>query len=213
MHIFLTNDDGAGAKGILALAKAAEKRGHHVTMVAPKVQQSAMSHRFTLDKPLFMAQYPVPYENCDSYTVDGSPSDCVRVGLHALVKGKPDVLISGINNGFNAGIATHYSGTVGAAMEGAFHYLPSIAVSTHHQSSQELIDALADYTIRKAEELQGKELPRASILNINAPKEMWKGEVYCPLGTSYFHDSYERRESPRAGSYYWLDDSGTIEEP
>lgn len=205
MHIFLVNDDGIGSKGIMALLKAAIARGHKVTMVAPLTQQSAKSHSFTLTQPLFIADYTLPYENAQAYSVDGSPADCVRIGVRCLVREPVDVLISGINNGYNAGIATHYSGTVGAAMEGVFHHIPSIASSIDNNADTGILERLADYTIQKAEKLAEAHLPHCTILNINAPNYPWIGEVYCPLGESYFQDQYIRRESPRRGSYFWLD--------
>ncbi len=143
------------------------------------------------------------------------PADCVRVGMRQLVDHPVDVLISGINDGYNAGVAVHYSGTVGAAMEGAFHHLPAIAASIHHQATQEMIDHLADFTIRMAEQYAGKTVPKGTILNINAPcvaPGELKPAVYCPLDNAYFVDRYERRESPRRGTYFWLE-SGSPTEP
>lgn len=212
MHIFLVNDDGVGAKGIMALYHAAIRHGHEVSMCAPRHQQSAASHRFTLSDPLFMNEYPL--EHGDGWAVAGAPADCVRIGLQKLVKKPVDVLISGINDGYNAGIATHYSGTVGAAMEGAFHNLPSIAVSIHHKATQEMFDHLADYTIRVAQEYAAKPQKRAAILNINAPcvaPAELKEPVYAPLDTAFFLDSYEQRTSPRAGDYFWLESGSPIE--
>ena len=212
MHIFLVNDDGIGAKGIMALYHAAVKRGHEVTMVAPLHQQSAAGHRFTMTEPLFVTEYPL--EHGEGYAVDGAPADCVRVGMLKLAKKPVDVLISGINKGYNAGIATHYSGTVGAAMEGAFHNLPSIAVSIHHEATQEMLDYLADYTVRVAEQYAKKPQKRATILNINgplaAPQDV-KEPVYAPLDTAFYHDGYEYRKSPLGREYFWLESGYHLE--
>lgn len=215
MHIFLTNDDGVGAQGIMALYRAAVARGHEVTMCAPKTQQSAASHRFTLADPLFVSDYPL--EGAAGYAVTGAPADCVRIGLQMLKEQgkKVDVLISGINDGYNAGIAVHYSGTVGAAMEGAFHHIPSIAASIYHQATPEMYDHLASYTVEMAEKYAKTKPPRATILNINAPcatPSELKEPVYAPMDTGYFSDGYERRSSPRAGDYYWLTE-GELEAP
>ena len=215
MHIFLTNDDGIGAKGIMALYRAAIARGHEVTMCAPKTQQSAAGHRFTLAEPLFVSDYPL--EGATGYAITGAPADCVRVGLQMMKEQgkKVDVVISGINDGYNAGIAVHYSGTVGAAMEGAFHYLPSIATSIHHKATPEMLDHLARFTIEMAEKYVGATVPRATILNINAPcvePDQLKEPIYAPLDSGYFTDGYERRTSPRAGDYFWMVD-GDLEAP
>ena len=214
MHIFLVNDDGIGAKGIMALLRAAVKRGHEVTMCAPKYQQSAASHRFTLADPLYAAEYPVEEPGCQAWAIAGSPADCVRVGLNQLVDRPVDIVISGINDGYNAGVAVHYSGTVGAAMEGRFHHLPAIAVSIHHKATLEMIDHLADYTIRMAEQYVAKTVPDGMILNINAPlaaPSEIKGSVYAPLDGSYVTDQYDRRQSPRAGMYFWLEAGSPME--
>ena len=215
MHIMLTNDDGIGAKGIMALYRAALERGHEVTMCAPRYQQSAASHRFTLADPIYVGDYPLEGEGCKGFSIVGSPADCVRVGMQLLDK-PVDVVISGINDGYNAGIAVHYSGTVGAAMEGAFHHLPAIATSIHHKATPEMLDHLARYTIEMAEKyVKSNHLP-CSILNINAPcvePDQIKEPVYVPLDTAYFVDGYIKRESPRAGDYYWLDNDGTLEPP
>ena len=172
MHIFLVNDDGIGSKGIMALYRAAVERGHEVTMCAPRHQQSAACHRFTLSDPLFVTEFPLDAEGCEGYAITGSPADCVRVGLkHIKDTRKPvDVVISGINDGYNAGIAVHYSGTVGAAVEGSFHYIPSIAVSIAYKAEPDMFDNLARYTIEMAEKYVKTHPPRCSILNINAPR-------------------------------------------
>ena len=214
MHILLANDEGIGAKGIMALMDAAVERGHQVSMCAPRYQQSAASHRFTLTEPLYSADYPLPYPGCQGFSIVGSPADCVRIGLQQL-RGRPvDVVISGINDGYNAGIAVHYSGTVGAAMEGAFHHLPAIAASIHHQADGEMLRHLARYTIETAEKYAKLSMPRGVILNINAPcvePDRLKPPVYAPLDTAFFVDGYEQRESPRAGTYFWLTNGGEIE--
>ena len=214
MHLFLVNDDGVGAKGIMALLEAAVRRGHRVTMCAPKYQQSAASHRFTLNDPIFAAPYPVSQPGCRAWAVTGSPADCVRVGLSALIDEPVDAVISGINEGHNAGMATWYSGTVGAAREGSFHHLPAVAASIHHHATQRMLDAFAEYVIRVTEQYAQKSMPSGTILNINAPlaePEDWKPAVYAPLNTAVYTDRYERRESPRAGTYFWLEKDSSME--
>ena len=207
MHIMLTNDDGIGAQGIMALYRAAAARGHEVTMCAPRYQQSAASHRFTLADPIYVNEYPLEGEGCKGFSIAGSPADCVRVGMRHLIDHPVDVLISGINDGYNAGIAVHYSGTVGAAMEGTFHHVPAIAVSIHHKATQDMFDHLARYTIETAEKYVRSAHMPCSILNINAPcaaPEELLEPVYAPLDTGYFVDSYIKYTTPRMGESYWL---------
>lgn len=207
MHLFLVNDDGFGAPGIETLLRSAVKRGHRVTLVAPKAQQSAMGHRITLDDPLELEEMPSALPNCRLYTLTGSPSDCLRVGVRALADAPVDAVLSGINYGYNAGISAQYSGTVSAALEGSYNYLPSIAVSASRRAGAEVLSALGDYAVKKAERLAETGLPRSVILNINAPKDPWIGEKYCPLGDAYFEDNYEKQVTPRGKVLYWLDDS------
>lgn len=215
MHIYLVNDDGIGSKGIMALLRAACARGHQVSMCAPAQQQSAASHRITLTEPIFVHEFPVDEPNAKAYAIDGSPTDCVRVGLLQVIKDPVDMLISGINEGYNAGMAVHYSGTVGAAMEGTINGIKSIAASIHHFADQEMIDHFANLVIETAERYLTKETRPFTILNINAPNvkpSELKEPVYAPLATSMFLDNYERRVAPRIGDYYWLMSGAMMEE-
>lgn len=210
MHIFLVNDDGIGSEGILALYRAALERGHQVSMCAPLRQQSAASHRITLSDPLRVQPYAL--EGARGFAIDGTPADCVRVGLSTLAEQPVDVVVSGINAGYNAGIAVHYSGTVGAAMEASFYHLPAIATSIHHKATPEMIAHLAAFTVRMAEQYARVPLIPCTVLNINAPcvspAELAR-PVYAPLDTGYFQDGYEMR----APGEYWLAGGSGREEP
>ncbi|MEG1775316.1 MAG: 5'/3'-nucleotidase SurE [Clostridia bacterium] len=216
MHIFLVNDDGIGSAGIMALLHAAVARGHRVTMCAPKQQQSAASHRITLADPIFAAEWHSGVPSVRAFAIAGSPVDCVRVGLFNLTDAPVDVLISGINDGYNAGMAVYYSGTVGAAREGALNGVPSIAASIHFNATQTMLDALAARVIAVAEQYAQKPTPPCTLLNINAPSlepASLKPECYAPLSMSNFVDRYERRESPRSGTYFWLMEGCAREQP
>ncbi len=216
MHIFLVNDDGIGSKGIMALARAAAARGHRVTMCAPAAQQSAASQRITLTDPIFVREYPADLPGVAAYAIAGTPTDCVRLGLLDLAQGPVDVLISGINDGYNAGMAVHYSGTVGAAREGALHHLHAMAASIDYHAAQEMVDHLARFVIETAESYATLPLPPGVLLNVNAPRldpDKLLPPVVAPLSTANFTDCYLRRESPRAGVYYWLDKGAHTEPP
>ncbi|MBQ8149110.1 MAG: 5'/3'-nucleotidase SurE [Clostridia bacterium] len=208
MHFLLVNDDGIGAVGIMALLEAAVQRGHTVTMAAPATQQSAASHRITLTDPIFMQPYETNLPGVEAFAIRGTPADCVRIALRGgLMRQKPDVVISGINNGHNAGMAVHYSGTVGAAMEGSMEGCRAIATSIGWNASPDGLRALADLTIDMAERYCGIMPLPMSVMNINAPGEPpegWMPTVYAPLNVSCYQDGYERRESPFHGSYFWL---------
>ena len=219
MHIFLVNDDGIGAVGIMALLEASVKRGHRVTMCAPSGQMSAASQRITLNQPLMVREYPLKQENAVAYAIDGTPADCVRVGLcpGGLVKDKPDLLISGINNGHNAGTAVYYSGTVAAAREGSLMRVPAVAASIAYRAAEELVYDMADFVVRMGEKHAAAPFARGEVLNINAPAlpvRDWAGVHYAPLSQAHFTDRYEQRFHPRSGgSYFWLDMADDTEPP
>ena len=210
MRILITNDDGMHAEQLVPLIKWARKLGD-VTVAVPKYEQSAKSHSIEIHKA-FEAKEVELEPGVTVWAVDSSPADCVRLAVLGLGQSF-DFTISGINKGYNAGIATHYSGTVGAAMEGAFHDLPSIAASIHHEATQEMLDYLADYTVRVAEQYAKKPQKRATILNINgplaAPQDV-KEPVYAPLDTAFYHDGYEYRKSPLGREYFWLESQFSI---
>ena len=216
MHIFLVNDDGIQSIGIHALCQAALEKGHKVSICAPSTQQSAASQRITQMEPIYVKQYDMGQEGVDAWAITGSPTDCVRLGLFELVKEPVDVLISGINDGYNAGMAVHYSGTVGAATEGALNHIRAMAVSIHHQASQEAYDYLARLSIATAERYIALKTPPVTVLNLNGPLRE-PGEMLtpmlAPLSTANFKDTYIRRESPRSGAYYWMTNDCLMEAP
>lgn len=151
-----------------------------------------------------------------AYAIAGSPADCVRLGLLQLIDEPVDVLISGINDGYNCGSAVHYSGTVSAAREGALHGLHAIATSIAYHATQEMIDNLARFTVGVAEKYVDMKVPPVTVLNINAPDvapDQLKPPVYAPLCTANFTDNYIRRESPRSGTYFWLDHGSETDPP
>lgn len=127
-NILLTNDDGIQASGMLRLAKVAQKFGK-VWVVAPSCQKSGASHSINLHTPIAVESYDYPLPEVTAFAVEGSPADCVRLAVCSLLPQKPDYLLSGINYGYNAGTDVQYSGTLGAAMEGIFQGVPSIALS------------------------------------------------------------------------------------
>ena len=208
MHILLVNDDGITAVGITALLKEAAARGHKVSMAAPAQQQSAASHRITLSEPIMMRPYNAGIPGVEAFAVRGTPADCVRVALlGGLVTDPVDVVISGINNGHNAGVDVHYSGTLGAAMEASMLGCRAVAASIGWEADDTSLAALASLTLDWAEKYTRIEPLPISVLNINAPGGPgadWKPAVYAPLELNCRRDVYERRESPFNGSYFWL---------
>ena len=215
MHILLANDDGIHARGLRALCEACVNRGHSVTVSAPHTERSASSHRITLAEPIYIRKVEFPYPDVRAWSVSGTPADCVRIGLYELVETAVDAVISGINNGHNAGMAVHYSGTVAAAREGALNHIPSIASSLAFNGSDTMLKHLAHITVLAAEKYAKSEVPLHTVLSINAPAcepEEALAPVAAPLSTAGYRDQYIRRESPRAGTYFWLA-SGCETEP
>ncbi len=216
MHILLVNDDGIRSTGIHALCRAAAERGHKVSVCAPSTQQSAASQRITLTDPIYVKEYDMGLAGVQAWAITGTPTDCVRLGLFELIGEPVDVVISGINDGHNAGMAVHYSGTVGAATEAALNHVRAMAVSVHHGAGQVLYDYLAGLAVLTAEKYAGLQIPPATILNMNAPlrePEAILPPVLAPLSVANFKDSYIRRESPRSGTYYWMTNDYCMEPP
>lgn len=207
LKILLSNDDGIYANGLQTLAQVLSK-SHEVYIAAPDRERSATGHALTLHKPIRIEEVSLSFPVAKAFSISGTPSDCVKLALNALLDTPIDILISGINHGPNLGSDVIYSGTVSAALEGAIHGLPSIAVSLVNG-----FDKMADF--RPAAEFIAQFLPTAiklgipakSILNINIPAvplHDFAGLQISELGTRMYTDTYEKRVDPRGGVYYWL---------
>ena len=206
MHFLLVNDDGIQSPELGMLCRAAAKRGHRVTVAAPDRQQSGTSHCFTIFRPLTVK--PVEMEGAAAaWQVDGTPVDCTRLGLHALAETPVDLVISGINQGYNTGLTTYLSGTVGAAREAAFDRGKALAVSVEVDAPREMREFTAEYAVRTAEKLVTTEVPYQSVCNLNTPscsvKEL-KGVRVSGLCHLMYRDGYERIMGPRGQITYWL---------
>lgn len=166
MRILITNDDGIQADGIRRLAETAKKHGE-VWVVAPESERSASSHAITLRKSIEVAPYPMfPVEDVHAYTCSGTPADCVRVGSLSVMPERPDVVLSGINYGYNAATDIQYSGTLGAAFEAAFQGCHAIAFSESADPCHEVADAYLEQLL--VESLDVK-LSYGQVVNINFP--------------------------------------------
>jgi len=166
MHILIANDDGIFANGIRMLVREALKSGHRVTVFAPDSQRSAASHAFTLAAPLHVKK--VEYDGVPAYSVDGTPADCVRLGLYLTREDPVDCVLTGINNGSNRGAAILYSGTVGAALESSLCGVPAVAVSLCSHLDRQYEDA-ARLGIKTLEWAMKHPLPRGEVYNLNVP--------------------------------------------
>ncbi|MDP6933635.1 MAG: 5'/3'-nucleotidase SurE, partial [Myxococcota bacterium] len=188
MRILLSNDDGHGAPGILALRKALRSRGD-VLLCAPLYEQSASSHAFTLHSPLRIVSVGEGV-----FAVDGTPADSVYIGVHHLCETRPDLVVSGINRGANLGDDVHYSGTVAAAMEAAFMGIPAISVSLHTEDCPEggrlYWETAGALTLRVIDALFTDPLAAGVCLNLNVPNRPLSeipGIRVTPLGRRRYH--------------------------
>ena len=204
MRILLSNDDGFFAPGLQALRKELQRLGT-VTVVAPAEEQSGTSHGLTITQPLLIERIDEDGELV-GYAVEGKPADCVKLALMQLMDERPDLVVSGLNAGANAGINVLYSGTVAAAVEGSFMNLTAVAVSLAAAQVTHFAQAsvLAVQVIRQI--LDQNRRP-GELFNVNIP-DLEKHDptevVVCEQGLVCYDESYERRCSPRGQDYFWL---------
>jgi 5'-nucleotidase len=198
--ILLSNDDGLSAAGIKA-AEAALAPLAEVIVAAPDRERSATSHSISLDRPL-RADEVRP----GAYAIDGTPVDCVYLALLHLVPRKPDLVVSGINHGYNLGSDVFYSGTVAAAVEGALRGVPGIAVSLERRRQTDFAPMQAFLSALVAEVLArgAGAIPPNAILNVNAPSGALGRYEVTRLGKRVYRDLVDVRQDLRGRSYYWI---------
>lgn len=202
MRILLTNDDGIYAPGLAALERELRSLGD-VTVVAPATEQSGVGHSITFLSPLVVKEV-FDGNRRRGWAVEGSPADCVKIAVAELT-GRPDLVVSGINSGLNAGINVLYSGTVAAAIEGAFFDITSFAVSLEYNEH-----APFDKAARLARDIIEQTLAKMGnvprLFNLNIPTKAFEGTPslrIVPMGVARYGESYEKRLDPRGRSYYW----------
>lgn len=201
MRILLTNDDGVMAEGIYELAKELEK-DHEVIIIAPDTEKSAQSHAITLFKPLIVKEVELEGLKSKAYSISGTPADCVRAGFDKIIKGDIDLVFSGINSGYNAGMDILYSGTVSAAIEANIFGKPSIAVSAEYKGGNCDFKTAAKYARIILEKSKENHLKSNLLLNINVPyieDGQPKGIKVCKIGQViydyYFMDKDENGDT------------------
>ena len=212
MRILLTNDDGILAEGLIALYEEL-KGDFELSVVAPGIEMNAVGHAITLSNPLRVRRI-----NRNGvffgYGVSGTPADCVKIAVHAILQQRPDIVLSGINLGSNAGINLLYSGTVSAAMEGAFLGFPSIAISLNTKEDPDFGFA-ARFSRRIIGFVVENGLSVGTALNVNIPsipEDQIKGISFTTQDLVRQRDEYERRRDPRGNVYYWLAKETPVEE-
>ena len=202
--ILISNDDGIFAPGLYALYKVMKKIGE-VKVIAPETEQSAVGHSITLRNPLrafTWYRFGKPFGTA----ISGTPADCVKFALAEMLDRKPDLVVSGINQGTNTGVDIMYSGTVSGATEAAINHIPAIAISlasfvySNFEPAAQFAHQIALKTLKNG-------LPVGTFLNVNIPPfeaEEIKGVKWTRQGLSRWEEHFERRMDPKGKPYYWL---------
>ncbi|HXB55709.1 MAG TPA: 5'/3'-nucleotidase SurE [Vicinamibacteria bacterium] len=204
-RILLSNDDGIEAPGLLA-AYAELARVGEVTVAAPAENQSGVGHGITYVEPI-MVNVIEPLVRGEGgqgpwYRIAARPATCVRLALTSLLPQRPDLVVSGINRGDNAGLTIYISGTLGAAREAAFDGIPAVAASLVSSTRMDYAPGAA-VVARIASEVLKRGLPPGTFLSVNVPAVPIRGIKVVPHSLKAGVDRYERRESPRHEVYYW----------
>lgn len=203
-RILITNDDGINSPGIYALAKAIAQISE-IDVFAPIAEMSAIGHAITISDPLRVSEVQRG-GTFFGYGIQGTPADCVKLAVNSDLVPKPDLVVSGINQGANLGIDIIYSGTVSAAYEGTILGVPSIAVSLASFESQHF-DTAAQVARTVAEQVLSEGIEPGTLLNVNVPAlpaDELAGLRVTRQGSAAWNDSYEKRLDPRKRTYYWL---------
>ena len=204
--ILITNDDGIQARGIKALVEALDGLGQ-IWVVAPEDERSGTSHAITLKEPLRVRTGNwFEQENVHAFSVSGNPVDCVKMGVYKICPRRPDLVVSGINQGPNSAINVIYSGTVGGGLEGAVQDIPSLALSLvawrggSYETSKHVARRLAEMALRGG-------VPEGVVLNVNIPEldlDELKGYRVVRQARSRWEESFEERIDPFGRPYHWL---------
>jgi 5'-nucleotidase len=200
LRILVTNDDGYRSEGIVALAAALRVLGD-VRIVAPTTEASAVGHALTLRHPLRLEEM-----SKDVFAVDGTPTDCVNIGIAQVFGQLPDLVVSGINKGWNIGDDVTYSGTVAGAFEGALLGVPAMAVSLRFTDGTFDFGPAASVAASLAEALLRRPLPARTFLNVNVPRGEPKGIRVTVQAARNHITSVGERHDPKGRPYYWIEE-------
>jgi 5'-nucleotidase len=213
MKILLTNDDGIHARGIHALINELNSLAE-IYVVSPDRERSGTGHSITVYEPIKVKPMELAGAKC-SWTVGGTPVDCVKLALARLIKENIDLVVSGINHGSNMGTDVLYSGTVSAAAEGVILGCPALAVSLDSMEINADFNHTAKFTRRVIEKVMEMKLSRETLLNVNVPAlapENIKGVRITRLGVRNYDNLFDERQDPRGNTYFWLGGGVVIEE-
>ena len=205
MKILISNDDGIYSSGIRALTEGLVNN-NEVYVVAPDRERSATGHSLTLHRPIRLDEVNHLDDVKGAYATDGTPSDCIKIAIGAILKEPPELVLSGINHGPNMGADVLYSGTVSAAMECAIYNIPSIAISLADHKPQDFTCAVT-FISALLKIINQIKFPDRTLLNINIPAlplSEIAGVAITKLGVRPYNDYFEKRVDPRGKTYYWL---------
>lgn len=200
--ILVCNDDGIFAPGIRALAEVAAEFGE-VAIIAPDRQQSAVGHAITVSDPLRVTSFQIN-SRMEGQAVNGTPADCIKLAHDKLLNRKPDLVLSGINHGSNAGINLIYSGTVSAATEATILGYPAIAVSCTELSESADLSGAMEASRKIIDFVLEEGLPSGITLNVNVPGGQLKGLRWARQGKSRYAEEFEGRVDPHNRPYFWI---------
>ena len=202
--ILITNDDGIAAPGIKALTEVMHELGE-IYIIAPDSAQSGMGHAITINSTLELKHIPGFLGTENAYSCSGTPVDCVKMGVHEVMKTRPNLCVSGINHGSNSSINVIYSGTMSAAVEGGIEGIPSIGFSLCDYSWDANFENIKPFIKKIALEVLEKGLPEGVILNVNFPKtDHIKGIKICRQAKAAWEEEFDKRTNPMGKEYYWL---------
>ena len=207
LRILITNDDGVRSEGLEPLVQTVERLGE-VTIVAPILEASAIGHALTLRRPLRLEEV-----GPRRFAVDGTPTDCVNIAVACVYRGLPDLVISGINKGFNLGDDVTYSGTVAGALEGAMLGIPSLAVSLERTTGAYDFDTAAAAATQLAEAVLDRGLPPRTLLNVNVGESSRLAFKVTVMAKRNHVTSVTEAADPRGKPYFWIEEGQSNWEP
>jgi len=204
--ILVTNDDGVTAPGIRHLIKIMKDFGE-VVVVAPDSPQSGMGHAITVSNNLYCDKISTTNSDVLEYSCSGTPVDCVKIATQSILKGKPDLCVSGINHGSNSSINVIYSGTMSAAVEAGTVGIPAVGFSLLDYAMDANFEPTTAYVREIVSYMLNNELAKGSVLNVNFPKlsaKDIKGIKVCRQAKARWEENYDKRQNPQGRDYYWL---------
>lgn len=204
--ILVTNDDGINAPGLRSLIHVMNSIGK-VVVVAPDSAQSGMGHAITINSTLRCTHVKLDDGPQQEFSCSGTPADCVKLGVHEILKQKPDLCVSGVNHGSNAAINVIYSGTMSAAIEAGIEGVPAIGFSLLDYSWDADFTSINSYVKKITKSVLQNKIPYGTVLNVNFPKlkeSEIKGIKICRQANAYWTEEFDKRMDPMGKEYYWM---------